>query len=165
VCVDWQAESRPRVMGPTFQQAGFVFTSLGQDPLRIVTYGDPVGHGKLAVPRKALEVRLPIVTGRVIAHAGSWSQEPVRMQALNAAQSLVGQAETSGVSGTIQELTVSGAGITTLLFTGGGGEGLLVDICVDDGTRPSPPASGSTERPPTTPVGSEEHSHGERRDD
>ena len=157
-CVDWRAEERPRVIGPTFQQDGFAFASLGGDPLRIAVWGDPVGQGKLALPRKTLEVKVPIVAGHVTAHVLSQGGDPVRMEAFDATHVRVGQAQASLGLGTPQLLDISAAGIAVLLFTGGGQEGLLIDICADAGTAPTPNAP-IPERPRTDL----EDTHGERR--
>jgi hypothetical protein len=157
-CTDWRAEGRPRVIGPTFEQDGFAFASLGGDPLRIVIWGDPVGHGKLALPRKALQVKLPFVAGHVTAHVLSAGKDPVRMEAFDAAQVRVGQAQGSLGSSAPQQLDISAAAMSALIFTGGGQEGLLIDICADAGTAPPTPDTSGPERRPTH----QESTHGKR---
>ncbi|MBV6522808.1 MAG: hypothetical protein MNPFHGCM_02958 [Gemmatimonadaceae bacterium] len=164
-CIDWRAEKRPRVIGPTFEQDGFAFRSSGGDPLRIAVWGDPAGAGKLALPRKALEVALPFTALRVVAHVLSLGQAAVRMEAFSAVHTRVGDAHSATSVDTPQALAIAAEGITSLLFTGGGGEGLLIDICIDatDGSRrvagqETPGRRGGAPIHPETP-------HGERRND
>jgi hypothetical protein len=128
-CVDWRARQRPTILGPAFQQSGFAFESLSGEPLQIVVWGEPPGEGKFALPRKALRVTLPFAADRVVAHVETGTREPVHMDALSASDTLLGTVSGSGATGVVEMLEWRAGGIQSLLFTGGGGEGLLIDIC------------------------------------
>ena len=141
-CVDWKEEGRPRVIGPTFSKNGFTFSSASNDALRVVVWGAPAGHGKLALPRKLLQVRLPFVATRVVAHVWSGTRDPIRMQAADSSNMSLGTVATAGASDpdAADVLELQSPGMAMLLFTGGGGEGLLVDLCIyaDSGRDAAP---------------------------
>ncbi len=146
VCIDWRGEPRPRVIGVTFRDRGFTFTSIGQDPLRIVVWGPPANTGKLQLPRKQMVVELPYAASTVTAHVTASTSVPIVMRGRTTGGNTEPVAS-SGVQGAIEALTLRGTGITQLEFAGGGGEGLLVDLCIAD-------AQQGTDAPPdTTPRG------------
>ena len=146
VCIDWREEPRPRVIGVTFRDRGFTFTSIGQDPLRIVVWGPPANTGKLQLPRKQMVVELPYAASTVTAHVTASTSVPIVMRGRTTGGNTEPVAS-SGVQGAIEALTLRGTGITQLEFAGGGGEGLLVDLCIAD-------AQQGTDAPPdTTPRG------------
>lgn len=128
ICVDWQEEREPRDVGVEYEKDGFVFLSSSQRPLRIVVWGHPAGQGKLTIPRDGLQVTLPFQANRVVAHVGLYTGEPIAMEAFDATGK-VGSASTTTAQGVLQTLKVSAVGITTLLFSGGGDEGLLIELC------------------------------------
>jgi hypothetical protein len=145
-CVDWREEQRPRMLGPTYEKSGFSFASLDEAPLRIVVWGEPSGQGKLALPPKALEVKLPIVGSHVIAHVVLATGDAIRMRAFDESHAPVGQAQSSSQTTAPQALVISAPGVASLLFTGGGREGAVIDICVDAAAPHEP--DGASDTPP-----------------
>jgi PKD repeat protein len=127
-CVDWKDEQEARDVGSVYEKGGFTFQAISQESLRIVLWGSPEGQGKLALPQSGVRVLLPFVADRVVAHVVHYTGEPIAMEAFDATGQ-VGGASTTTAEGVLQTLEVSAVGITTLLFTGGGGEGLLIKLC------------------------------------
>jgi PKD domain-containing protein len=129
-CIDWRSETTPRVLGPTFQDRGFTFTAAGQESLRIVVWGPPTGAGKLALPRKALLVSLPFAASKVIARVAAGTRTPIVMRGADPGGQVAGPVATGGQSGIVEPLELRASGITQLELTGGGGEGLLIELCI-----------------------------------
>jgi hypothetical protein len=127
--VDWKDEKKPRTVAVPYAKDRFRFTAPGQQSLRIVLDGPPLGQGKLLLPRSGLHVELPFAADRVAAHVARAGSPPVTMAALDTAGTLLGLAKTDPHGGPVQALEVTGTGITTLVFQGGAGEALLVDLC------------------------------------
>ena len=159
VCIDWATEARPRVLGPTFQERGFTFTLTGKDSLRIVVWGLPANAGKLVLPRKQLVVDLPFPATRVVAHVAAGSYVPIVVRG-KTPDGIVGPVASSGTQGYVERLELNGSGITQLEFTGGGGEGLLVDLCISDGQQSLDGAHGAHGAHDITATGG---THGKRK--
>jgi hypothetical protein len=129
-CVDWKSVTGPQRVGPRHEKDGFIFASLSQMPLQFAAWGPPPGQTKLQFPAKGLDVALPFVAERCVAHVALGTRQPIRMQALDAQGAPLGDAATSGDASVIQTLEVRAAGIASVRFAGGGNEGLLIDLCI-----------------------------------
>ena len=130
-CVDWKAEREPRTLQGEYSRAGFVFKSLSTMPLMIVTWGDPPQQGKLQFPDRGMQVALPFTANHAVADVVSYTGKPIRMQAFDSAGAKLGEdISPSGSSGQIVTLEIAVESMTTLVFDGGGNEGLLIDLCV-----------------------------------
>ena len=155
LCVDWKDEKGPRVLGTTYTDSGFTFEAASGEPLRLVLWGAPTGQSKLQIPERGLRVRLPFAAGRVVAHVWSGTSKPIRMGAIDGAGNQLGAVATAGESDPAapDALELQAAGMAELMF-GGGGEGALVDLCIergetpdDDRERPDRPEPDREERP------------------
>src|SRR5207302_7456486 len=92
VCVDWTSDREPHTLGPEYAAKGFLFHSLHERPLRVVTWGAPQGEGKLAFWREGVSIRLPCRARRVMLLLGLYTGEPVEVRAMNEAGSGVAEA-------------------------------------------------------------------------
>lgn len=137
VCVNWQDEKEPRKLPPDYQKSGFGFKSQTSLPLLIAFWGQPSARGKLQFPDHGLLVRLPFEVDRVVAHVFTGGK-PIKMEAFDNARQTVGVAQTNGPSSKkVFELVIEGYAISSLLFTGGTNEGLLIDLCIFHGIADS----------------------------
>jgi len=127
-CVDWKDEQETRDLGRIHRKGGFTFQAMGGDTLRAVMRGEPQGQGKHAFPKKGVHVTLPFAADRVTTHLMCGTGEPIRMEAVNAAGDRVGQTATAPGGGEAT-LEIKASGMTTLLLSGGGGKGLLIELC------------------------------------
>jgi hypothetical protein len=131
VCVDWKDEKKPREVATEYAKAGFRFAAPGQKSLRIVLWGPPPGQGKLLLPRRGLQVILPFAADRVAAHIAPMGDLPIALEAFDAAGVPLGLVNTAANQDPVQmlEMKMNGKGIAALLFLGGNGESLLIDLC------------------------------------
>ncbi len=130
VCVDWKEERKPSRLGAEHRKNGFTFRLLAPPPMQIATWGPPPNQGKLQFPARGVLVDLPFAADRVVAHVFSGTREPIRLQAFDAGQTKVADVATPGASGVAQTLEASATGMTSLVLSGGGNEGLLTDLCI-----------------------------------
>jgi len=128
-CVDWKEEHKPRQIGIEYQKNGFTFRSLAQQPLQIVIWGVPPNQGKFLIPQRGLQIELPFAADRVVAHVALYTGQPIMIKAFDDSNQKVGEAVSTLAQGAIQALEIVATGITNLVFIGGGGEGLLIDLC------------------------------------
>lgn len=156
LCTDWRDEKGPRVVGPSFTQDGFKFTSAGGDPLRVVMWGPPPSAGKLALPRKALIVELPFAAFAISARVAAGTSKPIELRGADTGGQVFGPVVSSGQTGIVERLELTGSLITKLELTGGGGEGLLIELCITDSEKP-------TDKPAKNPQRPKEHIHGKRK--
>ena len=143
-CVDWKAEREPRTIQGDYPRAGFTFKSLTPMPLMIAIWGDPPNQGKLQFPDRGMQVALPFTANHAVADVVSYTGKPIRMQAFDSAGAKLGEAVSpANSSGKIVTLEIAVEGMTTLVFNGGGNEGLLIDLCV---SQENPKTRGAKER-------------------
>lgn len=128
-CVDWKEEKEPLQVGGDYQKNRFTFRSPSQQPLQIVIWGAPPNQGKLLIPRRGVQIQLPFTADRVVAHVVLYTSQPIAMEAFNASGIEVACATSHLAQGAIQTLDIKAAGMVVLLLSGGGGEGLLVNLC------------------------------------
>lgn len=148
-CIEWENERRPRVMGASFTERGFTFTSTGGEPLRIVLWGTPAGRGSLALPGKTLLVRLPFPAARVRATVESASNAPVSLRGGTPSVGMGAAVTSSGRARVPEQLVLDRAGMTLLEITGGR-EGMLLRLCVTRGGQAAPrPVHDDTHPAPT----------------
>jgi PKD repeat protein len=129
-CVDWKDERKPARLEGDYQKGGFTFRSLTGMPLLIAFWGDPANQGKLQFPDQGVQVLLPFEANRAVAHVLSGTSRPVRMEAFDPAGTKLGQALSPPNQLGIAELEIQAEGISSLVISGGGNEGLLIDLCV-----------------------------------
>lgn len=148
-CVDWQDVREPTRLGAEHRRNGFTFRAIAPPPMQIALWGTPPNRGKLQFPSRGVVVDLPLAADRVVAHVLSGTKEPIRLQAFDAAGVRQADAATPGASGVPQTLEAGGRAMTSLRITGGGNEGLLIDLCIyravgddDDGPTDKPCCGG-----------------------
>jgi PKD repeat protein len=142
VCVEWRENPKPRLLGPFYKENGFGFTTADPAaPLRIVAWGDPAGMGKLLLPPRGMTVELPFPSSRVVARVASYTAQPIRMDALDQAGATVASATAPAGGGAPTALDLRAPGIHSIRLSGGGGEGVLIQLCATketEGTGESP---------------------------
>jgi hypothetical protein len=129
-CVDF----RPRAPGrldPRLEIDGFALDALDGQPLIIETVGQPP-EGALRIPAKGLQVGLPFAGGRVEAEVLGRGGEPVRLVALGEGGQVLAQ-RTSAPGR--DRVVVEAAAITWVVLSGGSNEALLLELCVEHGSR------------------------------
>jgi hypothetical protein len=104
------------------------YLSQSQDPVYIVTWYN--NTPALAIPIGSL--RLSHVPSKcVTAHVVQFTNTPVTMTAYNASGQSVGHATAPDVQGVEHLLEIKAEGIVGVVLRGGGGEGLLLEYCID----------------------------------
>ena len=129
-CVVWKDVKEPVRVGSELHKNGFSFRAFSPPPMQIAIWGPPPGQGKLQFPAKGMQVELPFAAHRFVAHVASGTRQPIRVQAFDAGQTKVADVATPAGANGVQTLEGRAAGITSLLFTGGDNEGLLIDLCI-----------------------------------
>ena len=137
-CVNWLAERRAHQVGREFEKNGFFFRSYAPEPMQVVVFGAPEGRGKLRIPSKGMEVVLPFAADRVTAEVVSYTAQKIKLVARDEQGGLISTAVSSGEKGNVEVLEVTGGEIRRIELTGGGGEGLLIELCAFAGAGPSP---------------------------
>lgn len=129
-CVDWKDVKEPTRVGSDHERNGFVFHAVSPPPMQLAFWGPPPGQAKLQFPEKGLQVELPFAADRVVAHVVSGTSRPVRLQAFDAQQGRIADVQTPAGAQGLQALEARAAGMRSLYVSGGGNEGLLVDLCI-----------------------------------
>lgn len=129
-CVDWKDVKQAERLGTDHRKNGFSFRALSPPPLQLAFWGQPAAQAKLQFPAKGLLVELPFGADRFVAHVSSGTSQPVRAQAFDAGQGKVADVATPAGARGVQTLEGRASGITSLVFSGGGNEGLLIDLCI-----------------------------------
>ena len=129
-CVDWKDIREPSKLAAGYQKGGFTFQSMATIPLLTALWGPPPGQGKLQFPDQGVEINLPFEANQAIAQVASGTSQPVKMSAFDAAGKNVGTASTPAGKQGLQVLEIDAPAMIRLIISGGGNEGLLVDLCV-----------------------------------
>ncbi len=94
------------------------------------TSGGGGNRGELMIGQRGLEFHHNPCSGVYITVVAFTSQ-PISAKAYDHHGALIGTVNSSGISGDIQELKIEGDGISRVIVTGGGGEGVVMKYCVD----------------------------------
>lgn len=129
-CVNWADEKKPTRLPDDYQKAGFKFKSRSGLPLMIAFWGDPANVGKLQFPEDGVEIALPFEANHAIARVLSGTSKPVQMDAFDASGNRVGQAISPPNQPGIAPLQIDAEGMIGLVISGGGNEGLLIELCI-----------------------------------
>lgn len=109
----------------------FSFTTIGNESLSLVLWGEPADTGKMRITRAGIQVQLPFVSQEVTALVSLYAKDPVLLTAFDAeGKTLASQQTDSQQSGNPRVLKVSAPGISSVKIAGGSGECLLVKLCV-----------------------------------
>ena len=122
-------------LGDEFTHMMFEFRALGNLNIRVVdTMPRPVGDGvgELMFPDAGMEVILADVAEEVTAEVATFTGDAVTLRAFDESVE-VGSDTSGGQQGIGYRLHVRAPRITRLLIEGGGGEGVLLELC---STRP-----------------------------
>jgi PKD repeat protein len=129
VCVDF-TDLRPEMEVPSvYDKDKFTFSTLDKQYQRIIIWGVPTGQSKLLLGPVGLAITLPCVANEVTLQVAQYTSHAIAVTALNSAGNVVGKATAPPIQDTLHRLKISAAGIVQLRVTGGGGEGLLFQVC------------------------------------
>jgi hypothetical protein len=131
-CLDFATERESRELLTPETRERFTLQSKAK-VLRIATWADPNGTGKLVIPPEDVSIKLPFVATKVLVSVSVHAGKPLVASAFDEQHVLVGQAESSLRS--LETLTIEGEGIATIEFSGGANEGLLHKLCAETGQR------------------------------
>ncbi|HML24436.1 MAG TPA: PKD domain-containing protein [Aggregatilinea sp.] len=129
-CVGWGDERKPTRLPDDYEKGGFTFKSRSSMPLMIAFWGDPANQGKLQFPEEGVEIALPFEANHVIARVQSGTSKPIVLTAYDADGKQVGQAASPPNSQGLVTITVEAEGIIRVVISGGGNEGLLIELCI-----------------------------------
>jgi len=130
-CVEFLGLADNTHPGTDFVRDSYRFQALGGDPF-INVFTDSVGnpvHG-LQFANAGMRVKLPAPAATVEVTIGVFSSPDVQIRAFSSTGVLVDSA-TVAADNNLHTITLAGAqSITRLRFTGGGGEGVINNICI-----------------------------------
>jgi len=129
-CVDFTDVDAGTELASPFEKEGFTFNALDQQELRIIGWGVPSGQAKLLVRNDGVGVELPYPANRVAVRGAQYTRQPLVLKAYDDDGEMVDEATAPAVENVLHSLVAEGATITRIALRGGGGEGLLFDICV-----------------------------------
>jgi hypothetical protein len=132
-CVDFYGYPDNAKPGRVFEIRGVRFTALGANEPFVNDVATGV-HG-LAFDQDGIQIDLPRPASVVTLTAGSWTPEPLEITALDGDGNVVDQTTVPG-DNSVHTIKLTGQGIASVVITGGGREGVLVEICAD--TIPEP---------------------------
>jgi PKD repeat protein len=130
LCVDWADEKKEQELGREYSKNGFKFKNYDpQQPLKIVTWGQPENIGKLWFSNKGLAINLPYNSYKVEITYVILTKFNLYIKAFNQNNEVV--AETTNTLHQVPETSVlEGDNITNLQLFGGGNEAMIIRICI-----------------------------------
>jgi hypothetical protein len=105
------------------------YLNQAQEPVYIVTWYN--NTPALAIPMGTLRLS-HVPTNRVRARVVQFTNTPVVMAAYNASGQVLDQVTAPNTQGVEHLLEIEGEGIVGVVLSGGGGEGLLLEYCIDE---------------------------------
>lgn len=135
MCVDFTDLQQGTEIPALYDKDGFTFHVLDRQSQRIVAWGVPTGQSKLLLGVADLVVVLPFPANQVTLQVAQYTGNPVVIAALDSDGKVVGNATAPSIQNFLHKLKVSAAGMLQLRVTGGGGEGLLFQVCASRDTR------------------------------
>ncbi len=126
-CLDFAAV-KPGQYPPKGQFDWLAYAAAAAPHVSIVTWH--AGRPALLIPPGTLRLT-HAPARRVRARVAQYTGTPVTMVAFDASGQPVGQATAPNVQGTEHLLEVAGEGILGVVLRGGGGEGLLIEYCIE----------------------------------
>jgi len=134
-CQDFSAYTDDYTFGTMAFIGEFTFTMLGSRDL-MVNEVDTNIKG-IVFDNDGVRIDLSAPSIEVTLEAGSWTPESLQIEALDGAGNSVAQASVPGTNST-HSIVLSGSGIVQVIVTGGGGEGVIVEICATGEFGPEP---------------------------
>lgn len=128
-CVDFTDVQPGTEFDPVFERQGFTFTAMDEEPLRVVVWGVPPGQSKLLLRDPGVEIQLPYPSDKVVVRGAQYTSQPLVLKAYSN-DNLVQEMTSPTDQDKLHTLGVEGQGITRIAISGGGGEGLLFDVCI-----------------------------------
>ena len=114
-----------------FTKDGFVFTALDDEPQLIYLTDTPKVPG-LQIAEKGVNISFPQTTSRVTLSTVLYTSRPLEISAFNPEGATVTKVTTPpGPEDTIHTVSLTGRDMVRLVISGGGGEGVLVEICIE----------------------------------
>lgn len=125
-CVTFETLQEATEYAAPFSHQGVQFSPIG-DPLRVATFGDPVGRTKLAFPSSGIRVQFPRSVSQARITVNNYAG-PTLDFAIYAGGNLLDRFSES-VNGTVREVGIAYSGVTAIEISGGDNEAALVEVC------------------------------------
>jgi hypothetical protein len=125
-CIDFSGFPDNAIFGPAFMLEGVRFSMLGTRDLFVNDVASGV-HG-LVFDDGGIQIDLPGPSSAVSLTAGAWYPQQLEITALDSSANAVDQA-IDPADNNLHTYALGGTEITTIVITGGGGEGVLEEIC------------------------------------
>lgn len=130
VCVDFKDFRPGTELAPVLETQGFIFQAQDKQVLEVVGWGLPIGQSKLHLRAGGLFVQLPCIANWVRITGAFYSGPPLTVLALGSDGQVVAQAVMPPEPEMLHTLEIQAPATAALIFRGGGGEGLLYEVCV-----------------------------------
>jgi hypothetical protein len=125
-CVSFEELKGATEYAAPFSHQGIQFSPIG-DPLRVATFGDPVGRMKLAFPPSGIRVQFPGPASHSRVTVNNYAG-PTLNFAIYSNGNLIDRFSES-VNGTVREIGVAHSNVTAIEISGGDNEAALVEVC------------------------------------
>ena len=125
-CVNFDELKEATEYAAPFSHQGIQFSPIG-DPLRVATFGDPVGRMKLAFPSSGIRVQFPRPASRSRITVNNYAG-PTLDFAIYSNGNLIDRFSAS-VNGTVREIGIAHSNVTAIEISGGDNEAALVEVC------------------------------------
>lgn len=129
-CVDFQAYPDNTQLGQSFHIGGLSFTGLGSVASLFVNDVSSNVRG-LQFDPDGIQIDLPETSSEVSLQVGSYTNQSLNILALDSNEDVVDQQSVLG-DNKIHTIHLTGQSIKSVVITGGGYEGVLVDICIKE---------------------------------
>ena len=127
-CIDFSLFADNTVLGPNFALAGFQFTQAAGGPNMFVNV--TAGEQGLQFPSAGMKIKLASPATSVTMRAGTFAGPFNVIASDSSGTQVASRAVNFGNAYGNVTLATTGNPITTLAFTGGGNEGILVQLCI-----------------------------------
>lgn len=125
-CVRFDELKEATEYAAPFSHQGVQFSPIG-DPIRVATFGDPVGRMKLAFPASGIHIQFPRPVNQSRVTVNNYAGPTLDFSIYSNGNVIDQFAET--VNGTVREIGIAHSNVTAIAISGGDNEAALVEVC------------------------------------